>query len=86
MKSNKEDPEDARARQVERRQSLLERRQAAEKNAGGLTNDLRAVYGLQSLFNFGQAGSYRTPTAQPRSALAPEPRKDLRGNILYPGR
>lgn len=58
MKSGpKEDPEDKKARMLERRQSLLERRNAAEQNAGGLTNDLRAVYGIQSLFNFGRTGT-----------------------------
>lgn len=45
----KEDPEEKKARLRERRQSELERNEAANETASGLTRDLRAVYGT-SLF------------------------------------
>lgn len=44
----KEDPADRKARLRERRMSDLERRRASEDQAGGLTADLRAVYGSRS--------------------------------------
>lgn len=46
----------------ERRMSMLERRDAAEETSGGLTSDLKAVYGLQSLYNFGTRGNYVKPS------------------------
>ena len=65
---NNEDPEDRKARLRERRTSLLDRRNAAESNAGGLTNDLRAVYGISSLFNFGAPGTKPASTSAKKSA------------------
>lgn len=41
----KENPADKKARLRERRMSTLERARAAEDQAGGLTADLRAIYG-----------------------------------------
>ena len=52
----KEDPQAKKDRERERRLSLLDRRQAAEKTAGGLTSDLRSVYGLRGLSMFGKRG------------------------------
>lgn len=52
MRRPKENPEDKKERERERRISLLERRREAEETAGGLTEDIRAVYGTRgtSLF------------------------------------
>lgn len=58
----KEDPEDRKARLRERRMSMIERRQASEQSSASLTSDLRAVYGLQNLYNFGQKGSFSAPS------------------------
>ena len=58
-----EDPEDKKNRLRERRQSLLERRDSAETSAGGLTSDLRAVYGLSGLSMFGMKGKSKGSTA-----------------------
>lgn len=42
-----ESEEEKRARERERRQSLLERRDAAQSDAGDLTQDLARVYGAR---------------------------------------
>lgn len=52
----KEDPKDKAARLRERRITDVERQKQTEQSAGGLTSDLRAVYGLRGLSMFG-AGS-----------------------------
>lgn len=71
-KKPKEDPEDKKARQLERRKSLLERRQAAEGTAGGLTTDLRAVYGVRGMSMFGMPGldPIQTPRKNPAQQMA----------------
>lgn len=46
MQAPKEDKDAMRARKRERRASMMERRDAAEDQAYGLTNDLRSVYGM----------------------------------------
>lgn len=51
-----EDPEDTKARQLERKMSLLERRRAAEDDADDLTTDLQSVYGFGGLSMLGQPG------------------------------
>ena len=54
----KEDPADKAARMRERRLSEIERTQSTEDSAGGLTSDLRAVYGMKGLKKMtGQKGS-----------------------------
>lgn len=64
MKSGpSEDPEEKKARLLERQRATLERRRAAQESAGSLTTDYQNVYGLQSLFNFGQAGAAPKPKA-----------------------
>jgi hypothetical protein len=47
MQKPKEDEAAKKARERERRISMLERRDAAEDQSYGATNDIRAVYGLQ---------------------------------------
>ncbi|GLO70338.1 hypothetical protein VWZ88_12550 [Phaeobacter sp. JH20_36] len=71
MKSNKENPEDRKARTRDRRISLLENRRAAQGTAEGLTTDLGGVYGLQSLSMFGRPGTGGTPTPQPKAVTKP---------------
>ena len=66
----KEDPKDKRDRERQRRSATLDRRGSAEEAAGGLTTDLRAVYGMQGLSMFGQRGSAVAP-----AAVAPVARK-----------
>jgi len=56
MAKPKEDPADKAARLRERRVSELERAAAAQKQAAGLSSDLRAVYGLRSMSLFGMPG------------------------------
>lgn len=74
MKSGpKEDPEDKKDRVLQRRTSLLDRRDAAERNAGGLTGDLQAVYGIQSLFNFGKVGTKAPAGSSSRSSSVKKP-------------
>jgi hypothetical protein len=52
----KEDPQDKAARLRERRLSEIDQMQAAQKTAGDLTTDFRAVYGLRGLpLQFGSA-------------------------------
>lgn len=45
----KENPEDRKARELERKRASMERRKATEELAAGLTSDLRGVYGLSLL-------------------------------------
>lgn len=59
----KEDPDAKRDRLRQRRLSMLDRRETAEQAAGGLTSDLRAVYGLKGLSMFGARGSSVAPKA-----------------------
>ncbi len=59
----KEDPDDKAARLRERRMSLLEQRRAGQQTAGGLTSDLRGVYGLGGLSMFGATGTKAAPKA-----------------------
>ena len=47
MRGPKEDPAAKRARQQERRLAAFERKDAASRNARGLTTDLFSVYGAQ---------------------------------------
>jgi len=54
MGKPKEDPEDKKARLRERRLSQLERQDATQNNAAGLTSDLSAVYGLRGISMFGK--------------------------------
>jgi len=61
----KEDPEDKKARLLERKKSTLERRRAAQKNAGGMTSDMRSVYGLDGISMFGMAGTQKAPASKP---------------------
>lgn len=56
MKSPKEDPAEKAARERERRLSELDQNAATQDQAGGLTDELRSVYGLRSLSLFGTAG------------------------------
>lgn len=63
----KEDPDAKKDRLRERRLSLLDQREAAQDAAGGLTTDLRAVYGLRGLSMFGQRGT----AMKPKSAMKP---------------
>lgn len=71
----KEDPEAKKDRLRERRISLIERRNAAEQSASGLTSDLRGVYGLSGLSLFG------VPGAKPKPAAA----KTYYGPLPYSG-
>lgn len=64
MKSPKEDPNDKAARERERRLAELDQNAAAQKDAGGLTTDLRSVYGLRSLSLFGTGGIAPKPVVQ----------------------
>ena len=82
MKTPKEDPADKAARERERRLSELDRNAAAQKNAGGLSTDLRSVYGLRSMSLFGTAGPTIGATPLPSPGLPPTLRakqKDDRG-------
>jgi hypothetical protein len=65
----KEDPADAKERIRERRKSLLERRDSAEKTAGGLTSDLRAVYGINGISMFGTPETAPAPGAKKKAVL-----------------
>ena len=56
MGTPKEDPKDKAARERERRMTELDRARAAQKEAAGLTTDLRSVYGLRSMSLFGTPG------------------------------
>jgi hypothetical protein len=49
MKSPKEDPEDKAARLRERRITDVERSEATQRNAAGMTSDLATIYGLKGL-------------------------------------
>ena len=49
MARPKEDPADKAARLRERRISEIERTKVAQDSAGGLTSDLRAVYGMKGV-------------------------------------
>lgn len=66
----KEDPDAKKDRLQQRRLSILDRRETSEDAAGGLTSDLRAVYGLKGLSMFGSRG---TTKAAPVAATAPTP-------------
>lgn len=46
MGGPKEDPEETKRRERETRLATIERRDAAQENARGLTSDLRGVYGI----------------------------------------
>jgi len=51
MRPKGENEEDKKAREMERERAELERSEASQENAAGLTNDLNAVYGRgKSLF------------------------------------
>lgn len=63
--SNKEDPEDRNARLRERRESLLERRMAAEEQARDMTTDYSSVYGVRNISMFGMPGTKPKPKATP---------------------
>jgi len=67
MAKPKEDPADKAARLRERRVSELERAAAAQKQAAGLSSDLRAVYGLRSMSLFGMPG---TGSAKPARQMS----------------
>jgi len=45
----KEDPKDKKARLRERRITDVGRQKSAEKQASGLTSDIRAIYGMKGL-------------------------------------
>lgn len=62
-----EDKDAKKDRLRERRLSLLDRRETAEETAGGLTSDLRAVYGLRGLSMFGKRGSSVAPPPAPKA-------------------
>ena len=66
----KEDPQAAKDRTRERRLSLLDRRETSEETAGGLTSDLRAVYGLRGLSMFGKRGKASGPNPAATAAKA----------------
>tara|TARA_R110000851_G_scaffold308778_1_gene467891 strand:+ start:24666 stop:24884 length:219 start_codon:yes stop_codon:yes gene_type:complete len=53
----KEDRDAKKDRLREQRLSLIDRRKSAEETAGGLTTDLRSVYGLGGLSLIGQRGT-----------------------------
>lgn len=57
MKAPEEDPKDKRDRRRERRMSLIERRNAAQRTAEDLTTDVSRVYGLGGLRGLGQTGT-----------------------------
>lgn len=63
----KEDADAKKDRLRERRLSLLDRRETAEETAGGLTSDLRAVYGLRGLSMFGKRGNSVAPPPAPKA-------------------
>lgn len=66
MKTPKEDPADKAARLRERRISELEQDQATQKQAAGLTSDIRSVYGLRAMSLFGTPGRQNiSPTPSP---------------------
>jgi|GEM_PF-5736452 len=60
----KEDPKDKAARLRERRITDVERQKATEQAAGGLTSDLRAVYGLRGLSLFGAGPKTNTKSGR----------------------
>lgn len=60
----KEDPDAKRDRMRQRRLSVLDRRETAEEAAGGLTSDLRAVYGLKGISMFGTRGTSKPSAAK----------------------
>lgn len=66
----KEDPKDRADRERQRRIAELDRRETAQENAGGLTTDLRSVYGLNALSAFGRSGK-RAPTVAKTPSIAP---------------
>lgn len=66
MKSPKEDPNDKAARERERRLAELDQNAAAQQDAGGLTTDLRSVYGLRSLSLFGTGPGAPKPVSTPK--------------------
>ena len=57
----KEDPADKAARLRERRMTEIERTSATENNAGGLTSDLRAVYGMKGMGSMSGGGTTGMP-------------------------
>ena len=69
----KEDPEAKKDRERQRRMSVLDRRETSEEAAGGLTSDLRAVYGLKGLSMFGARGTSK-PAAAKTGTAATSPR------------
>lgn len=73
MKSPKEDPNDKAARERERRLAELDQNAAAQKDAGGLTTDLRSVYGLRSLSLFGTGGIATAPKPVVQKSPLPGP-------------
>ncbi len=64
MGGPEEDPEAKKDRLRQRRLSMLDRRETSEEAAGGLTSDLRAVYGLKGLSMFGARGTSKKPAAK----------------------
>ncbi len=69
-KAPKEDPEDEKARELERQKSLWERRRASEKSATRLTTDMQSVYGLRGMSMFGTPGTTVAPAAKKVSKKA----------------
>lgn len=72
MKTPKEDPQDKAARERERRITEADRNVAAQKQAGGLSTDLRSVYGLRSMSLFGQAAPTGSITPRPDPTKGPK--------------
>lgn len=69
MKPPEEDPKDKRERERQRRMSVLERRQSAQKNASDMTNDIARVHGLGGLRNLGATGAMGVTPVSPFSKL-----------------
>ena len=81
MKTPKEDPADKANRMRERRISELEQDQATQKQAAGLTSDIRAVYGLRAMSLFGRPGA--KPSSPSPSPQAPS--RSVRDASLFGG-
>jgi hypothetical protein len=77
-KAPKEDPEDKKARELERQKSLWERRRASEKSATRLTTDMQSVYGLRGLSMFGTPGTATAPKTVAPKAAATNPNRFAR--------
>lgn len=84
MKTPKEDPADKANRMRERRISELEQDQATQKQAAGLTSDIRAVYGLRAMSLFGRPGA-KPATPRPSPPAPQSPSRRDRGPSLFGG-